>query len=168
MTLRTDLLDILFRLVRNDLKNWPADLVRKDWQWELTCWTFSLDLYCSRLNSNLASSWKLTAAMRTLSSVKLFTCQSNSMQSNIFIVPKRCCRTLRIETTGEAEPYPQFSLLEPRMHSSRMRTVRCSGRGVSARGICPGGVSAQEGCLSRRRVCSGGQIPPCGQNDRHV
>ena len=50
-----------------------------------------------------------------------------------------------------------------RMHSSRMRTVRCSGRllggvclgGVCPRGFCllPGGVSSQED------VCPGGCLP---------
>ena len=41
------------------------------------------------------------------------------------------------------------------MHSSRMRTVRCSGRRWGEGGICPEGVSAQG-------------VSPRGQNDRHV
>ena len=65
------------------------------------------------------------------------------------------------------------------MYSSRMRTVRCSGRlgegGVSTQtgGVCQegalgggtsaGGVSAQDGCLP-----GGCTFPPCEQNDRQV
>ena len=61
---------------------------------------------------------------------------------------------------------------EIRMHSSRMRTVLCSGRlggvcqgeGVSDQGgVCIGGQSAQEGCLPRRVYTT-----PRGQNDRHL
>ena len=75
-------------------------------------------------------------------------------------------------------------ILITRMHSSRMRTVRCSGRplrggvcpggvclgGCLPRGICLGGVSAR-GCLPRGCVCLGVCLPdppPCGKNDRHV
>ena len=35
--------------------------------------------------------------------------------------------------------------VKTRMHSSRMRTVRCSSRLLG--GVCPGGLSAQGGCL---------------------
>ena len=71
--------------------------------------------------------------------------------------------------------------LKTRMYSSRMRTVRCSGRllGVSTRGsVCPRGVSAwgvsAGGCLpgvsaqgvsAQRGFC---QTPPCEQNHRQV
>ena len=44
------------------------------------------------------------------------------------------------------------------MHSSRMRTVRCSGRlrGVAAQGGClPKGISAQRWCLPREGICPG-------------
>ena len=66
------------------------------------------------------------------------------------------------------------------MHSSRMRTVRCSRRllggvcpgrgsaqGVSAQGVCLGGVSAQGGCVFPRGVCPEGCRPPPsrGQNE---
>ena len=47
-----------------------------------------------------------------------------------------------------------------RMHSSRMRTVRSSGRlsrgCVCSRGVCFGGVSVPGGVSSQGRVCSGG------------
>ena len=45
------------------------------------------------------------------------------------------------------------------MHSSRMRTVRCSSRlpGLSVQGgVCPGGV-----CPGWGVVCSGGCLPQC-------
>ena len=54
------------------------------------------------------------------------------------------------------------------MHSSRMRTVRCSshpGEGVSEQGgyVCPGGVclgvSAQGGMSAQGGVCLGGVFP---------
>ena len=59
-----------------------------------------------------------------------------------------------------------------RMHSSRMRTVRCSShRGVSVReglpgggggvcpgDVCPGGVSAQGGCLPGGVSAKGGCV----------
>ena len=51
-----------------------------------------------------------------------------------------------------------------RKHSSRMRTVRCSGRRGErclSRGVCPGGC-LPGGCLP------GGKTPPCGQNDRRL
>ena len=64
------------------------------------------------------------------------------------------------------------------MHSSRMRTVRSSGRlsgggsaprGVSAprgRGVCSGGLSAPGGVCSRRGVSAlGGGIPACTEAD---
>ena len=80
-----------------------------------------------------------------------------------------------------------------RMHSSRMGTVRCSGRrgwGVSTQvGCLPRGCLAREcllegchpregfcpdgGCLPRECVCPGGVClggvhPPCGQNSWHT
>ena len=55
---------------------------------------------------------------------------------------------------------------ETRMHSSRMRTVRCSGRmgeGVYARGCLPrGGMSAYKGCLPWGRLSA--QTPPTPVN----
>ena len=62
--------------------------------------------------------------------------------------------------------------MKTRMHSSRMRTVRCSGRlGGGGAGVCPGGcltrggVSDQEGylprgqCLPRWVSVQGGFLP---------
>ena len=62
-----------------------------------------------------------------------------------------------------------------RMHSSRMRIVRCCSRllggGVVVRCL-PGGVSAQGRCLpGGEGICLGGcvwQTPPHGQNARQV
>ena len=50
------------------------------------------------------------------------------------------------------------------MHSSRMRTVRCSDRHWEERvSVCLGGVCRGEG-----EVCQGwADTSPCGQNDRH-
>ena len=66
-----------------------------------------------------------------------------------------------------------------RMHSRRMRTVRCSGRRgcVSVLGVSAQGVSAQggvypsmdwagRGCLPQCML--GYYHPPCGQNSRHT
>ena len=70
--------------------------------------------------------------------------------------------------------YRLQSYWQTRMHSSRMRTIRCSGRvpveGLSAQGgvcVSVGGVSAQGGvCLG---LClPGGRNPPCEQNHRQV
>ena len=57
--------------------------------------------------------------------------------------------------------------IQTRMHSSRMRTVRCSGRfigGVCLGNVFPGGYLPRMGCLTRRGslfrsrgVCQGGE-----------
>ena len=64
-----------------------------------------------------------------------------------------------------------------RMHSSRMRTVRCSSRLL---GGLVGGLCLPGGCLPRGCVCLGvsalggciqhalRQTPPCGQNSWHM
>ena len=47
-----------------------------------------------------------------------------------------------------------------RMHSSRMRTVRCSNHLVGGGGVvCPGGVCLPGGCLLRGDVCPGWCLP---------
>ena len=70
-----------------------------------------------------------------------------------------------------SDPNRVWISIPSRMHSSRMRTVRCSGRRAVGC-VCPG-----EGC-----VCPGGCLPhphpvnagihtppsPCGQNDRRL
>ena len=67
-----------------------------------------------------------------------------------------------------------------RLHSSRMRTVGCSGRHWGGWGVCPGGVCPGGWEVSARGVggvCPGGVSaqggvcqtpPPRGQNDRHL
>ena len=57
----------------------------------------------------------------------------------------------------------KIAYLKTRIHSSRMRTVRCSGHlgGVYLGGVGLGGVSAWGGCLPGGVYTS----PPCGQTD---
>ena len=53
------------------------------------------------------------------------------------------------------------------MHSSRMRTVRCSGRLLGGGEVCSGGC-LRRGLCALGGVCLGACTPPsCGQNDRH-
>ena len=78
-------------------------------------------------------------------------------------------------TCMNTREYHSTNKFQTRMHSSRMYTVRCSGRpwwcltgGVSTGGVCPGGclprgVSAQSGCLPRGvSVCQGVCLPARG------
>ena len=58
---------------------------------------------------------------------------------------------------------PQIELMfskKTRMHSSRMRTVRCSGRLLGQGGVCPGRVSAWGGCLLGGGCLPDGCTPP--------
>ena len=63
--------------------------------------------------------------------------------------------------------------------SSKMRTVRCSGRlgegclprgGVCLEGVCPRGMSAQGGCLARGCLARGSVCPGevCAQGGVHL
>ena len=54
---------------------------------------------------------------------------------------------------------------ETRMHSSRMRTIHCSGRLIWGE-VSAQGVSARWGCLPGRGYLQGECTPPpCGQTD---
>ena len=76
------------------------------------------------------------------------------------------CADCKDRISQDLQPRQKLSSeyrLETRMHSSRMRTVRYSGRlrggGCLPGGVCLGGVCLGGGCLP------GGKHPPlCGQN----
>ena len=74
------------------------------------------------------------------------------------------------QTPVKIQPCPKLRLRAvTRMHSSRMRTICCSGHLIG--GVCPGGVSAW-GCLpngvSARGCLPGGSVCPGGCLSRRV
>ena len=76
-------------------------------------------------------------------------------------------RELRLFQVLRREKGISIKTIQTRMHSSRMRTVRCSGRfigGVCLGNVFPGGYLPRMGCLTRRGsllrsrgVCQGGE-----------
>ena len=64
-------------------------------------------------------------------------------------------RELRLFQVLRREKGISIKTIQTRMHSSRMRTVRCSGRfigGVCLGNVFPGGVSAQDGVSDQEGV----------------
>ena len=68
---------------------------------------------------------------------------------------------INIETANER-------IAQTRMHSSRMRTIRCSGR-LPGRGCLPRGCLPKGGGVCQGECMPGGvHLPPCEQNHRQV
>ena len=83
-----------------------------------------------------------------------------------------CVRHLACSQHAEQDQMKKY--FGTRMHSSRMRIIRCSSRlggGLPREGVCLGGVCSRD-------VCPGGCLPgagvsattpaPCEQNHRHL
>ena len=80
-------------------------------------------------------------------------------------------REFRLFQVLSREKGISIKTIQTRMHSSRMRTVRCSGRfigGVCLGNVFPGGYLPRMGCLTRRGsllrsrgVCQGGEGVVC-------